>query len=145
MLSAASAGLPSPPYPEPIDLGGLKRLQLPNSVLIHRDMARGLQDPTLGAMLRLTVCSLQEVPAGSLPMDDAELRILAGMSKNPDEEWMRVRSALAMHWQGCSDGRYYDFSLVEPVLAMWRQLKGSRIGALRSVESRARRTANAAA
>lgn len=144
MLPVAVSHLPPPPYPEPVNLAGLRRLQLPNSVLIRRDMARGMQDPILGAMLRLTVCSLQEVPAGSLPSEDHELRVLAGMARVDDEEWHRVRSALLMTWQLCSDGRMYDVSLVEAVQAMWRQLEGSRAGARRSVESR-RKVAHVAA
>lgn len=144
MQTVSPAIQQSPPYPEPINLAGLKRLQLPASVLVRPDMARGMQDPILGAMLRLTVCSLQEVPAGSLPSDDYELRVLAGMARVSDEEWHRVRSSVLMTWRLCTDGRIYDFTLVEPVMAMWRQLEGSRMGARRSVESR-RRVANAAA
>lgn len=144
MLTLASEHLPSPPYDEPVNLSGLKRLQLPSSLMLKTEMLTAMQDPSYGAMLRLAMCSLQQVPAGSLPMDERELRLLAGMVRSSEEEWARFRGMLAMNWTGCSDGRYYSFSMVEPVLAMWRQLQGARKGAQRSVASRQNRPSHVA-
>ncbi len=127
--------IPSP-YLEVIDLRGLQKLMLPIEVFMPRDRLSTMQGPVYGAMLRLMMCSLREVPAGSLRSDEKELRILAGMLNSPDAEWQMVYQYLRMNWVLCDDGRYYDPALENAVTAMWRQLQGGRAGAMRSVEAR---------
>ncbi len=124
------------PYEEVIDLRGLQKLMLPIEVFVQRDRLGTMQGPVYGAMLRMMMCSLREVPAGSLKADERELRTLAGMLYSPDGEWQIVYQYLRMNWVLCDDGRYYDPALENAVTAMWRQLKGGRAGAMRSVEAR---------
>lgn len=134
-MQAKTISMPSP-YSEQIDLRGLQKLMLPIEMFMPRDRLGTMQGPVYGAMLRLTMCSLREVPAGSLSGDEKELRILAGMLYSPDNEWQLVYQYLRMNWVLCDDGRYYDPALENAVTAMWRQLQGGRTGAMRSVEAR---------
>lgn len=80
----------------------------------------------------------EEVPAGSLPDDDAELADHAGFGRDI-RAWLEVKDEIMAAWVLCSDGRWYHPTLCEVILEAWE--KGSvkrKTEAQRKAEYRAR-------
>lgn len=67
----------------------------------------------------LWCASWHQIPAGSLPDDDAELSALAGFGRVV-KEWRKVKTMALHGWVKCSDGRLYHETVAEKVNESWR-------------------------
>lgn len=77
-----------------------------------------LDDAAWRAGVNLWMSSWHQVPAGSLPSDEASLIKAAGLGRDV-RAWRRIRD-LAMHgWLLCDDGLYYHPTVAETVLDAW--------------------------
>lgn len=71
------------------------------------------------AAVLLWCASWHQLPAGSLPDDDAILAQLAGYGRVV-KEWKKVRNEAMRGWFKCSDGRLYHPVVVEKAIEAWQ-------------------------
>lgn len=109
---------PPAPYGDEVDLRDFQDMPLE---------VRRLRDSRLSATatgeefmidVLLWCASWHQIPAGSIPDDDAELAKLAGFGRVVSE-WLRVKEGALRKWIRCSDGRYYHPVVVEKAWASW--------------------------
>lgn len=94
---------------------------MPLDVVRLRDSglaAKATGDEFRAAVL-LWCASWHQVPAASLPNDDAELSSLAGYGRVV-KEWKRVREGALRGWITCTDGRLYHPTVAEKARESWR-------------------------
>lgn len=77
-----------------------------------------LPTATALAALALTVRSWHQVPAASLPTDDA---ILSRLTLTTADAWAAIKSAALADFVECSDGRLYHRTLAPVAAAAWAQ------------------------
>lgn len=113
--------LPAPPTPAECDLRDFAFIPLDVVRLRDSDLA-GVGDPEAFRASVLSWCvAWHQVPAGSLPDDDATLCRILGYGRDL-EGWKRVRAAGGLHgWIKCSDGRLYHPVVAEKVEEAWAQ------------------------
>jgi hypothetical protein len=80
--------------------------------------------------LMLWAAAWHQVPAGSLPSDDAQLGYLAGLGRDK-RSWRKVREGALRGWILCSDGRLYHPVIAEKVHIALQQSKNAREKAAR--------------
>lgn len=99
--------LPAPPVPATLDLRGLPWMPLDVVRLRDSDLAM-VDDAEVFRCSVLSWCvSWHQVPAASLPDDDAALARLLGYGRDL-RGWRKVRAAGGLRgWQACDDGRLY--------------------------------------
>ena len=73
----------------------------------------------------------REVPTGTLPANEGQLREAAGLAGNY-RDWKRLRPDALRPFTLCSDGRYHCHLLVEPLAAICRHRGGKRAGLFRT-------------
>jgi hypothetical protein len=113
---------------------------LPLDVARLRDSA--IVDAITGDEFRAAVllwCSAwHQVPAGSLPDDDAQLAKFAGYGR-VIREWLKVRPGALYGWEKGPDGRLYHPVIVEKALEAWA---GRRSASKRGKAGAAKRWGN---
>jgi hypothetical protein len=83
-------------------------------------------DEVFHVALKLWWTAWQQVPAASLPNDDALLCKFAGLNKDI-KAWRKLREADALHgFVECSDGRLYHALLAEQAMAAWERRSRDR-------------------
>lgn len=110
--------LQPPLVPANVDLRSLPRMPL--DVQRLRDSAivfRVKPDEFMAAVL-LWAAAWHQVPAASLPDDDAELCRLAGYGRDL-KAWKKVREGALWKFQKCSDGRLYHPVIAEIAIGAW--------------------------
>jgi hypothetical protein len=70
------------------------------------------------AAVLLWAAAWHQVPASSLPDDDAELCRLAGYGRDL-KAWKRIREGALWKFQKCSDGRLYHPVIAELAIGAW--------------------------
>lgn len=93
---------------------------MPLDVLRLRDsnLAISATGEEFRAAVLLWCASWHQIPAGSLPNDDAQLSQFAGFGRVL-KEWKKVKSRALSNWQLCSDGRLYHPVVAEKVNEAW--------------------------
>lgn len=83
------------------------------------------------AGVTLWLKSYHQVPAASLPDDDAALTMLAELGRD-QKTWRKLRAKALRGWIKCSDGRLYHKTVAEKALEAWidklQQRKASAAG-----------------
>ena len=129
--------LPPPPIPPDVDLREIRNFDMD----VARVLSSKLWIISTGEEFKRAfaswVRSWHEIPAGSLPANDAELLPLLGLTS-----WDGVRRDVVLAgWKLHSDGRLYHRVVVKQALRVWRNLRGSND---RSEASHAGRSARSA-
>lgn len=136
----AVAPLPDPPVPADVDLRDFAFMPL--DVLRLRDSELAcVEDAEVFRCAVLSWCvAWHQVPAGSLPDDDAVLARLLGFGRDVTG-WRRVRAAGGMRgWTLCADGRLYHDVVAEKARDAWaaKQAQRARTEAARKAREEAR-------
>jgi hypothetical protein len=93
--------------PTDCDLRGMEWMPLFGARLFDSDFEARATDAEFRAAVHLWWACWQQVPAGSLPDDDAVLCKAAGLGRDL-KTWKRLRSGNALHgFVKCADGRLY--------------------------------------
>ena len=108
--------LPDPPIPEDIDLRGLETMPLFFARLPDSRFRILTTGDEFKAGIILWCKAFAETPAGSLPDDDVTLAFWAGV---PFERWTEMRPKALHGWELASNGRLYNATLAEGVMASW--------------------------
>lgn len=110
--------LPEPMTPPDCDLRGMEWMPLYGHRLFSSDFEARASDAAFRAAMRLWWVSWQQVPAASLPDDDAVLCRHAGLGRDT-KAWKRIK-AEAMHgFVLCADGRLYHKMLAKEAREAW--------------------------
>jgi hypothetical protein len=110
--------LPDPLTPESCDLRNFAYMPLDVVRLRDSEIAGGDHSGFHAAVL-LWCASWHQIPAASLPNDDAKIARLAGYGRDV-RNWKRARSKGAMYgWILCSDDRWYHPVVAEKALEAW--------------------------
>jgi len=118
--------LPEPLTPADCDLRGLHYMPLYGDRLFASATWIGAKPEAKVAALRLWWHSYsREVPAASLPDDDALLAEYAGYGVAVSA-WRKIRTAAMRGWVKCADGRWYHPVVAEVVLEAWEARKRNR-------------------
>jgi hypothetical protein len=108
----------TPPYGSEVDLSDFKFMPLEVQRLRDSRIASTVTGDEFMAAILLWCASWHQVPAGSLPDDDAELAKFAGFGRVV-KEWRKVKSGALYGWVTCSDGRLYHPVVAEKVWESW--------------------------
>lgn len=77
------------------------------------------------AGVTLWLKSYHQVPAASVPDDDAALAQLAEYGRDV-KSWLKVKKGAMRGWIKCSDGRFYHPVVAEKALMSWLEKLGQR-------------------
>lgn len=118
--------LPAPPIPADADLRHFPCVSINAADLRNSDMAIEGDPADNWFCIILMMAAWHQLPAGSLPDDDAKLAYLAGMGRDL-RGWKKRRKGALRGWVLCSDGRLYHPMLVEAVQeALQKSQRGRR-------------------
>lgn len=118
--------LPAPPVPADADLRHFPCVSINAADLRNSDMAIEGDPADNWFCIILMMAAWHQLPAGSLPDDDAKLAYLAGMGRDL-RGWKKRRKGALRGWVLCSDGRLYHPMLVEAVQeALQKSQRGRR-------------------
>ncbi|GGJ13869.1 hypothetical protein GCM10011320_21330 [Neoroseomonas lacus] len=122
---------PEPLTPPDCDLRGFPYMPLDVARLRDSDLAALPDAEARWANVISWAASWHQVPAGSLPNDDAALARLLGYGRDVGA-WTTVREAGGLRgWTLCADGRLYHPVVAEKALAAWRARRQQRAKALK--------------
>lgn len=127
----------APLCPSDCDLRGMEWMPLFGARLFSSDFEARATDAEFRAATRLWWECWQQVPAGSLPDDDAVLCKLAGLGRDL-KTWKRLRAGNVLHgFVLCDDGRLYHKVIAPQAKEAWdRRVKERE----RKAEWRSRRS-----
>ncbi|WP_437559350.1 DUF1376 domain-containing protein [Acidithiobacillus sulfuriphilus] len=132
-----------PPIPGDADLRSARWFKLDIVNLLNSDFMQLASPEEFKAAFLLWTKSIHQVPAGSLPNDEAVLAMLAGGYDYRRRPWQRIREMALHGWDLCSDGRLYHQAVVGTVLDILSavQLRASSanpLGAQENAKAQAR-------
>ena len=107
--------LPDPFVPATLDLRDFRWMKLDLIALFNSDFNATIDDTAWRAGVTLWGKAWHQVPAGSLPNDDAMLCNLAGLGRDV-KTWKKIRATALHGFKECSDGRLYHRHLCETAL-----------------------------
>lgn len=110
--------LPNPLVPHDIDLRDFSFMPLDVVRLRDSELSASVSGEEFRAAVLLWCASWHQIPAGSLPDDDAQLSQLAGFGRVV-KEWKKYKKGAMHHWVKCSDGRLYHPTVCEKALESW--------------------------
>lgn len=116
--------LPDPPIGGDVDLRDLSSMPLDVRRLRDADMAIAADANLYFRHAVLLWCaSWHQIPAGSLPNNDAVLMQLAGAGQGraAHRNWLGIRDRALRGFELCNDGRLYHHFIVKMALAAWHK------------------------
>lgn len=113
------ANLPAAPLPATVDLRDFPYMPLDVVRLRDSELAVKTAGDEFRCAVLLWCAAWHQVPAGSLPDDDALLAVLAGFGRAL-KEWRKVKAGAMRGFERHSDGRLYHPVVVEKALDAWR-------------------------
>lgn len=118
--------LPEPLTPADCDLRDFPYMPLDVGRLRDSDLA-GHQNPEVFRTSVISWCvAWHQLPAASLPDDDAKLARLFGLGRDI-EGWQSIREAGGLYgWVKCSDGRLYHPIVAEKAVEAWAVAKKNK-------------------
>lgn len=133
-----------PPIPPDADLRHMPSYMIDVQALLDSDLA-AFGDPAANWFAVLSWCaSLHQLPAGSLPDDDAMLAYIVRLGRDV-RTWRKMRAKGALKgWIRHSDGRLYHPVVTKKVLDLLQISRAGRAGGLASGEKRRGRKNNQA-
>jgi len=115
----------TPLVPANVDLRDFQFMPLDCLRLRDSDLAAICSGDEFRAAVLLWCASWHQLPAASLPDDDAVLSQLAGYGRVV-KEWKKVRSGAMRGWIKCDDGRFYHPVVAEKANEAWGAKLGQR-------------------
>lgn len=112
MSESTEQTLPPPINGTDCDLRGIPYMPLHLDQFLGSDFNLLANDAEFRAGLTLFCVAWKQVPAGSLPRDDAALCRLAGFGREVTK-WNEVKAMALRNWTLCSDGRLHHRYLAE--------------------------------
>lgn len=120
-----AGGLPDPLVPADVDLKDFPYTPLFRARLFGSTFHARASDAEWRAGLTLWLRSWDQVPAGTLPLDDIDLCRLAELGRDL-RTWQKVK-AWALHgWIECSDGRLHHKVVAEGINEAWDAKQAQR-------------------
>jgi hypothetical protein len=110
--------LPPPPVPPDAGLRDFPFMQLDVVRLRNSGLAGEANGDEFRAAILLICASWHELPAGSLPDNDLQLRRYADYGRRI-EEFKTVKAGALPGWRKCSDGRLYHPLVAEKAKQAW--------------------------
>jgi len=110
--------LPEPLTPTDCDLRDFAFMPLDVVRLRDSNLAIQATGDEFRAAVLLWCASWHQIPAASLPDDDATLSSLAGYGR-VQKEWIKVRAGALRGWVKCSNGRLYHPVVAEKARDAW--------------------------
>lgn len=120
--------LPNPPVPPDCDLRKYNRMPLDVVRLRGSDIHVECTAEEKWFALELWMASFHQVPASSLPDEDAKLAYLAGLGRDK-RTWNRVKKAALRGFSKHSDGRLYHPVMADICLSTWETMRSRKRGA----------------
>ncbi len=117
--------LPEPLTPEGCDLRSHTYFPLHYDRLLRSKWWRRASDFARSRNMDLWAHAFREVPAASLPDDDADLADMAGFGRDI-EAFVKAKAELLEPWILCADGRWYHATLAEVACDLWDRMDGKR-------------------
>lgn len=111
-----------PPVPATLDLRRLWWMKLDVTALLNSTFNLSADDTGWRCGITLYMKAWHQVPASSLPDDDAMLCHLAGLGRDL-ETWRRVKRTALHGFAKCSDGRLYHPFLAAQALEAWGEFE----------------------
>lgn len=118
--------LPDPLVPADVDLRDFAFMPLDVDRLRDSGLTAKATGDEFRAAVLLWCASWHQLPAASLPDDDAELANVCGYSRSR-REWLKVRAGALRNWVRCSDGRLYHSAVAGKALEAWIEKLASAI------------------
>ena len=119
--------LPPPPVPAGADLTHYDDMPLEVRRLRDSGIA-GVPDAEIFRSAVLLWCvAWHQIPAGSLPNDDAELCRLVGLGRDL-KTWRKIRAGVLRGWREFADGRLYHKVVAEKAVSAWNGTLFNRWG-----------------
>lgn len=131
-----ASGFP-PPVPPLLDLRRLWWMKLDVTALLNSTFNMTADDTGWRCGITLYLKAWHQVPASSLPYDDAMLCHMAGLGRDL-ETWRRVKGTALHGFTKCSDGRLYHPFLAAQALEAWGEFE--RMNARRTKDRERKRT-----
>jgi hypothetical protein len=110
--------LTSPLVPPETDLRDFPFMPVDIVRLFGSEFHTTATDSEWRAGVTLWLKSFHQVPAASLPADDASLARLAELGRDI-KTWKKVKTGALRGWTLCDDGRYYHKVVAEKALEAW--------------------------
>lgn len=110
--------LPAPLLPADVDLNGYQFMPLYGHRLFGSEFNARCSDAAWRAGVTLWWAAWNQVPAASLPDDDAALCRLADLGRDV-KAWRKIRADALHGFVKCSDGRLYHRALAEYAAEAW--------------------------
>jgi hypothetical protein len=114
-MTDRGADLPQPPVPIDADLRHFPNMPLEAARLRDSDIASVANPEVFRCAVMLWCAAWHQVPAGSLPADDATLARMAGLGRDL-RTWKRLRADVLRGFHQFSDGRLYHRVICEKVI-----------------------------
>lgn len=127
--------LPDPLTPADCDLRGMPFMALDVVRLLDSDFFALSTGEEFKAGVALWAKSWNQIPAGSLPVNDRVLAHLAGVDQ---KRWPKVREIALHGWVEASDGRLYHPVVAEKAREAWEDRKQYRSDRSADAERKAR-------
>lgn len=121
-----TTALPEPPIAAAADLRAYDWFPLQHKRLKRSSWWLAASDLARSRSIDLWCEAYEQVPAGSLPSNDAELAIYAGFGRDIPG-FLAAKPELMAPWVLCSDGRYYHPVLCEIANTAWALREESRV------------------
>ncbi len=112
----SSASDIEPPIPPDTDLRNIRWFKLDMVGLLNSDFMQLASPEEFKAAFLLWSKSIHQIPAGSLPNDEAILAKLAGGYDHLRKPWKHIRDMALHGWSLCSDNRLYHQAVAGTVL-----------------------------
>lgn len=121
MTKPCFAARPEPMVPPDCDLSDFPFMPLDVARLRDSDLAANKTPDACWAAVLLWSAAWHQVPAGSMPDNDAWIAKQAGYALRGriDPRWKRVREGAMHGWVLCSDGRYHHPVVAEKARDAW--------------------------
>lgn len=116
--------LPAPLVPGGVDLNDFDYMPFEVRRLLRSQfwINAMVKDPRIAAVsINLYAEAWHQIPAGSLPNDDA---VLARFAMVDFATWLDIRAAVLEPWVLCSDNRWYHPVLAEKAEGCWQKMRG---------------------
>ncbi len=110
--------LPEPLTPPDCDLRGLEYMPLLGDHLFGSEFNARASDSEWRAAITLWWAAWRQMPAASLPDDDAALCRFADLGRDL-KTWKKLRAGALHGWVKCADGRLYHPLLAKQAIIAW--------------------------
>lgn len=128
--------LSAPPIGPEVDLRSFAWLPIDVHAVRDGPLALALDPEPFRCAIRAQCVAWHQVPAGSLPADDAALAQLLGFGRDA-KAWQAVRAAGALQgWVLCADGRLYLPSLAETARDAWTRKESQKARTAAATQAR---------